>query len=89
MEVIDISEGVEVAVEVGAVVGNVGLAEGGGDGGVVEECWLHLSQAWVEGVVALGGEEEVVVGLMLEDECEVAGGEGVYEVGSGDDGDEQ
>jgi hypothetical protein len=89
MEVIDVSEGGEVVIEVGPVVCNVGLAEGSRDGGVGEEGSLDVCQSGVEVVVALGGEEEVVVGVLLEGEGEVAVGEGVEEVGSGDDGDEE
>lgn len=89
VKVIDVAEGVEVQVEVVAVVGDVGLAERVGNSGLGEQSSLDGGKPRKEGIIPARGEREIVVGLRLEGEADVALDEGVHEVSSGKDGNKQ
>lgn len=79
MEIIDISKSIVMQIEVVTIVKDVVLAVSGGHSGVGEIGSLDISHSGVEVVVALRGEEEVMVGLGLELQILVAGDEGVQE----------
>jgi len=79
MEVINVAESVVVQIEVIAIVEYVVLAVATGHGSVIEVGLLDGSHAGVEVVVALRGEEKVVVRVGLELEVLVVGDKGVQE----------
>lgn len=89
MEVINIPEGIEVHVEVIAIVGDVGLAERVRDGSIVQQCSLDGAKPREEGIIPARGEREVVIRLELEGKTDIALHKGVHEISSGEDGNQQ
>ena len=89
VEIIDIAKSSEMVIEVVSIVFDVFFTQRIRNFSLFNESTLDLGQTGVESVVALRGEEKVVVGLRLEEETFIACSKGVDKICNSDDGDEK